>query len=221
MATALITLTTAGADTDNFSLFSDATGYGPYFESGISRASLLAGHTSNSVPAGTTIIRVKSNSVGCSNYIDIAVGGITTSTTTTTTTLPPSNSFLTNWSINDITIGFQLYARSGGASYTLFYATPAPVTILKGGTYGFYTTYPGGIGTGTRSFKLVISAGSTGIVGNASAFYLNSNYATTSVVNFSSNTPTAGAFQAANSYVNLAGAGDNVSFIDAYITTTF
>jgi len=218
METALITLTTAGLDTGSFSLSSNTTGFATTFESGISRASLVAGHTSYSVPPGTTTIRVKSNSVGCSNYIDIAVGGITTSTTTTTTTLQPSNSFLTNYSINDITINFQIYARAGGVAYTLFYATPAPVTILKGGTYGFSTTYPGGIGSGTRSFKLVISAGSTGIVGNVSAFYLNSSLATTSVVEFSSNTPTAGAFQAAGTVVS---AGDSVSFMDAYITTTF
>ena len=217
METALITLTTAGLDTGSFSLFSNTDAFVNAFESGISRASLVAGHTSYSVPPGTTTIRVKSNSVGCSNYIDIAVGGITTTSTTTTTTLAPSNSFLTNYSINDITINFQIYARAGGVAYTLFYATPAPVTILKGGTYGFSTSYPGGLGSGTRTFKLVISAGSTGIVANASAFYLNSNSATTSVVKFSGNTPAAGAFQA----VSAVYSGDGVSFIDAYITTTF
>jgi len=217
METALITLTTAGADTGSFSLSSNTTGFATTFESGISRASLLAGYTSNLVPPGTTTIRVKSNSVGCSNFVDIVVGGITTTSTTTTTTLPPSNSFLTNYSINDITISFQLYAKAGSSSYTLFYATPAAVTISKGGTYGFSTSYPAGLGSGTRSFKLVISAGSTGIVANVSAFYLNSDLASTSVVKFSGNTPAAGAFQA----VSVVEAGDSVSFIDAYITTTF
>jgi hypothetical protein len=219
METALITLTTAGADTGSFSLSSNTTGFATTFESGISRASLLAGYTSNLVPVGTTTIRVKSNSVGCSNFVDIAVVGITTSTTTTTTTLPPSNSFLTNYSINDITITFQLYVKNfsgANSTYGLLYATAAPVTILVGGTYGFSTSYPGVYTTNNKRFKLVISAGSTGIVANQTAFYLNSDSATTSVKKFSASSPMA--TQALDSSTTTP---DTVSFIDAYITTTF
>jgi len=172
MASALIQLTTAGADTDNFTLFSDATGYGPSFASGISRASLLAGYTSNSVPAGTTIIRVKSNSVGCSNYIDIAVGGITTTsttTTTTTTTIAP-NSVIYNELLNDITLQFNLYGKVGsGGTYQLIYAEPSVITILSGDYYQFYqTAYPGAFAsTSNVYFRIQILAGSIGIQGKS------------------------------------------------------
>jgi hypothetical protein len=174
MATALIQLTTAGADTDNFTLYSDATGYGPYFESGISRASLLAGYTSNLVPAGTTTIRVKSNSV-CSNYVDIAVGGLTTttttttSTTTTTTTIAP-NSVIYNELLNDITLQFNLYGKVGsGGTYQLIYAEPSVITILSGDYYEFYqTAYPGAFAsTSNVYFRIDILAGSIGIQGKS------------------------------------------------------
>jgi hypothetical protein len=174
MATALIQLTTAGADTGNFTLLSDATGYGPYFESGISRASLLAGYTSNLVPAGTTIIRVKSNSV-CSNYVDIAVGGLTTttttttSTTTTTTTIAP-NSIIYNELLNDITLQFNLYGKVGsGGTYQLIYAEPSVITILSGDYYQFYqTAYPGAFAsTSNVYFRIQILAGSIGIQGKS------------------------------------------------------
>lgn len=78
--TVLITLTTAGADTNLFSLYSDVDGFVAPFESGISKASLLSGYTSYLVPDFTNIIRIKSNST-CENYIDVVL------TTTTTTTL--------------------------------------------------------------------------------------------------------------------------------------
>ena len=166
MATALITLTTAGADTDSFSLLSDATGYGPAFESGISRASLLAGYTSNSVPPGTTIIRVKSNSVGCSNFVDIAVGGITTTSTTTTTTSPPVNSILYNNTSNTISLRFNLYGKYlNSGTYQLIYAEPSVITILSGDYYEFYqTAYPGSFAsTSDVYFRLDILSGSSGI----------------------------------------------------------
>jgi hypothetical protein len=88
--TVLITLTTAGADTGPFNLYSDADGYVAAFETGVAKASLVSGYTSILVPDGASIIRVKSVSALCTNYIDIPISGITTTTTssssTTTTT---------------------------------------------------------------------------------------------------------------------------------------
>lgn len=81
--TVLITLTMAGTDTGPFNLYSDLDGYTSAFETGVSKASLLAGYSSALVPDYTTTIRVISDGA-CLNYIDIVLE----STTTTTTTIP-------------------------------------------------------------------------------------------------------------------------------------
>ena len=81
--TVLITLTTAGTDTGPFNLYSNVDGYVSAFETGVSKAALLAGYSSALVPNGTTIIRIKSTGT-CVNYIDVSV--VTTTTTTTTST---------------------------------------------------------------------------------------------------------------------------------------
>ena len=82
--TVYVTLTTAGADTGPFNLYSDVDGYISAFETGVSKAALLAGYTSALAPNGTTIVRVMSNSALCKNYIDLSVSPCPTTTTTTT-----------------------------------------------------------------------------------------------------------------------------------------
>jgi hypothetical protein len=94
MATATITLTTAGTGTGPFDLYSDFDGYVTPFETGVDKSLLVSGYTTSLVYNGTTIIRVQSTSIQCTNYIDLPVSGITTTTTTTTsttttTTIPP------------------------------------------------------------------------------------------------------------------------------------
>lgn len=80
-----ITLTVAGSETGPFNLYSDVDGYTAAFETGVAKASLLAGYTSILVPNGTTIIRVMSdNPPLCTNFIDIPIVPCTTTTTTTT-----------------------------------------------------------------------------------------------------------------------------------------
>jgi hypothetical protein len=86
--TVYIILTTAGADTGPFNIYSDVDGYVSAFETGVSKASLLAGYTSSLAPNGTTIVRVMSASALCTNYIDLT---LSMCTTTTTTTLAPEN----------------------------------------------------------------------------------------------------------------------------------
>jgi hypothetical protein len=92
--TVLITLTVAGADSGPFNLYSNLDGFTAAFESGVSKASLLAGYPSALVPDYTTTVRVKSNGV-CVNYVDILLESTTTTTTTvigptttTTTSIP-------------------------------------------------------------------------------------------------------------------------------------
>lgn len=88
--TVLITLTTAGTDSGPFDLYSNLDGYSSAFESGVSKASLLAGYASALVPDYTTTVRVKSNGT-CVNYVDIVLEN----TTTTTTTVAPSTTTTT------------------------------------------------------------------------------------------------------------------------------
>lgn len=104
--TVLITLTTAGADSGPFDLYSDLDGYVSAFESGVAKAALEAGYASSLVPDYTNTIRVKSNGVYCTNYADIVVGTTTTSsTTTTTTTAAPTLVEATISSVSDVSNG--------------------------------------------------------------------------------------------------------------------
>lgn len=68
----LITLDAAGADTNNFQLLSDADGYTTPFETGVTKASLLAGYTSTVVPEAATIVRVQSTGI-CTNFLDLSI----------------------------------------------------------------------------------------------------------------------------------------------------
>jgi hypothetical protein len=69
---AVITLASAGADTSFFNLYSNVDGYVTAFATSISKASLLAGYTSNTVPDLTSVVRVKATGL-CTNYVDIGV----------------------------------------------------------------------------------------------------------------------------------------------------
>ena len=91
--TVLITLTTAGADTGPFDLYSNVDGYVSAFETGVSKAALVAGYSSALVPNGTTTIRIKSTGT-CVNYIDVTV--VTTTTTTSSTTSTSSTTTTTS-----------------------------------------------------------------------------------------------------------------------------
>ena len=70
--TVYIIFTVAGSNTGPFNLYSDVDGYISPFESGVSKANLLAGYTSILVPLGTTIIRAISAGI-CENYIDMEI----------------------------------------------------------------------------------------------------------------------------------------------------
>lgn len=90
--TVLITLTTAGLDTGPFDLYSNADAYAAPFETGISKVALVAGYLSTVVPDAATIIRVKSTSELCPNYIDLTITTTTTTTTTSSTTTTTTTS---------------------------------------------------------------------------------------------------------------------------------
>ena len=92
--TVLITLTVAGTDSGPFNLFSNVDGFTSAFETGVSKASLLAGYSSALVPDYTTVIRVLSTG-DCTNYIDITLDAPVTTTTSTTTAAPTTSTTTT------------------------------------------------------------------------------------------------------------------------------
>jgi hypothetical protein len=69
---ATISLSSAGADTGPFNLYSNADSYVTAFASAVPKASILAGYLSNAVPDLTTICRVKSTGT-CTNYVDMPI----------------------------------------------------------------------------------------------------------------------------------------------------
>lgn len=97
--TVYITLTSAGADTGPFNLYSNIDGFLSPFETSVAKIDLEAGYISYLVPDGTSTVRVMSTSLLCNNYIDLVIATTTTttstsssstsSTTTTTTTFNP------------------------------------------------------------------------------------------------------------------------------------
>jgi hypothetical protein len=90
----LITLTTAGADTGPFNLYSNTDSYVTAFQTNIAKSLLVAGYTSTVVPAGTTTVRVKSTGL-CTTYVDLFITGPSTTTTTTTAPIGPTTTTTT------------------------------------------------------------------------------------------------------------------------------
>lgn len=78
----LVTLTSPGADTGPFNLFSSVDLVTPLV-SGVAKSALVSGYTLSSVPDAATYIKVASTGT-CTNSINL---NVTTPTTTTTTTL--------------------------------------------------------------------------------------------------------------------------------------
>jgi hypothetical protein len=151
--TVLITLTTAGADSGPFDLYTNLDGYVSAFATGVSKSALLAGYTSSAVPDFATIIRVKSTG-DCVNYIDITLVGITTTTTTTatpttttTTTAAPTVATIdiANFSLDvsvdvvSILVNAVTVTQTGGTS-PLLPGNSATATTTELGTNTIYIT---------------------------------------------------------------------------------
>ena len=171
----LLTLTTAGTDAGPFNLYSDADGYLSAFETGVSRAALLAGYTSLLVPNDATIVRISSAGL-CTNYVDIAISGlITTTTTSTTTSIIPPTYILNNLAIpNGVmctacaapSYPISMYTNPSYVSPVIgmqCYSSPALTTPFAGAGQWFKVNWNGGIVTYTvlqiNSLGIVIGVG--------------------------------------------------------------
>jgi hypothetical protein len=123
MPFSVITLAAAGADTGPFDLYSDVDSYAVAFETGVSKSSLLAGYYTF-FPIGATIIRVKSASALCTNFVNME---IITTTTTTTTAGPP-----VEYQIDNSATGTSGGACSSATTTSIVYAQPGYTVPIVG-----------------------------------------------------------------------------------------
>lgn len=157
--TVLITLTIAGTDSGPFDLYSNVDGYVSAFETGVSKAALLAGYSSALVPNGTTTIRIKSTGT-CTNYIDVPV----TTTTTTTSTPPPPSTTTTTTTIMYVDYLADKYDCSTCTVVTPNVLVSLPSTAVP--NYGkFYVPSAGTGEQGLYSYNLLLSTtGGPGLI---------------------------------------------------------
>lgn len=133
MPFSVITLAAAGADTGPFDLYSDDDSYAVAFETGVSKSSLLAGYYTF-VPVGATVVRVKSASELCTNYVDMEI--TSTTTTTTTTTGAP-----VEYQIDNSATGTSGDACTSATTTSIVYAEPGN-TVPMVGLILYTTTNP-------------------------------------------------------------------------------
>lgn len=122
-----ITLTIAGTNTGPFNLYSDVDGFVSAFETGVSKAALLAGYTSSLVPNGTTVIRVMSDNDLCNNYLDIAISGECGATTTTTTSTSSTSTTTTTSSSTSTSTTTSTTTETPTTTTTTSTTTEAPL----------------------------------------------------------------------------------------------
>jgi len=136
--TVLITLTLAGADTGPFDLYSDLDGYITPFETGVSKAALLAGYLSSLVPDGTITILVQSTGV-CDRDLYLTVEGYPTTTTTTSSSTTTTTSTSTSTTTTTTTaLPCTNYYNNTETTYTINY-----VDCLGGPAIIGYEILPG------------------------------------------------------------------------------
>jgi hypothetical protein len=137
--TVLITLTTAGADTGPFNLYTNIDGYLSPFEVNVSKASLEAGFVSFLVPDAASIIRVQSLSSLCTNYIDLALVVTTTTTTSTSSTSTTSTTSTTTTApvLADFTVSGSTSEAIGGIpTYDIDYDTYHVENMVGSDSFG-------------------------------------------------------------------------------------
>lgn len=194
--TVLITLTTAGADSGPFDLYSNLDGYVSAFATGVSKSALLAGYSSSAVPNGTTTIRIKSTGV-CTNYIDVTVVTTTTTTTTgsptttTTTSAAPIGDtfFIVNSSasasstIDNITVSSASFYTLTTGSLPVGFGQTASGThsAIASSNIDVDVTYPIGGGCLTLYVNSVVVS-SVGVSGTGTFSFIGVTFGTTDIV---------------------------------------
>ena len=163
--TVTITIAAAGTDTGPFDIYSNADTYTTAFATGIAKSALLAGYTSSAVPDLATIVRVKSNSVGCTNYVDMTI---------TDPTPAPSITFTVS---NSVQFPYPITAGNGSASGTITNNSGSTIYVYSYFNSGGQSsgTIQGDSGTVAGGLALNIPGGP--ITSSGQAFY-STNYET-------------------------------------------
>lgn len=123
---ATITLTIAGTDTGPFDLYSNIDGFTVPFENNVAKLDLEAGYTSSLIPDSTSTVRVKSDNVICSNYIDLSVP--TTTTTSTSSTSTSSTTSTTTTTAPDPPTADLIFTSYIMGEFTFTLSVPIPST---------------------------------------------------------------------------------------------
>jgi hypothetical protein len=128
--TVTITLTLAGTNVGPFDLYSDADGYTTAFETGVSRAALLAGYTSTLVPVDSTTVLAISTGT-CSRELYMPIDGAPTTTTTTTSS---SSTTTTTTTTAYVPVDYDYYLAT---EYTCVDCTISQTDVLVAFPAGF------------------------------------------------------------------------------------
>jgi hypothetical protein len=165
---AIITLTTAGADTGPFNLLSDADSYVTPFETNVAKSSLITGYTSNLIPDAATVVRVQSTSGLCTNFINLTYPTTTTTSTTTTTTTTVATYVYLGRSTPDAIN--QTNACSTYASVRGYFSLKSSLASIVPGDI-IYDSYPGTPTNGNGNWIALRAGG----VGTGYAFIIDTN----------------------------------------------
>ena len=159
-----ITIAAAGADTGPFNIYSNLDYVTP-INTGVLKSELLSGYVSSVVPDAATSVRVKSNSVGCTNYVDMTI---------TDPTPTPTINFTVN---NSGQFPYPINSGNGSASGTITNNSGSTIYVYARFNSGGQTsgTIQGDGGTVAGGLALNIPGGP--ITGSGQYFY-STNYET-------------------------------------------
>lgn len=161
-----ITLTIAGADTGPFNLYSNIDGFLSPFETSVAKSTLQMGYTSFLVPDGTTTVRVQSDAVLCTNYIDFTIGTTTTTTSTSSTSTTTTSTTTVNPALYDFYVADQYVC-----GFCTLNVTNVKVRIATGSSMTLNRYYSGSDGY-VYFVKSVTSSGSA-VQLTSSVSYIN------------------------------------------------
>lgn len=180
--TVLIYLTTAGAGTGPFNLYSNVDGYVTPFETGVPKVSLttLPGYTTALVPNGTTTIRVQSTG-SCTNFIDIVIGATPPTTTTTTTASGTTTTTTTIPEEVVLTYYYRGATNASGANNIFVFELSSPISTNLTITGASINAYNDGgscltVSNSDTSTSATITAGATAVINTTSSQFCDERY---------------------------------------------